>query len=97
MNITIVKEESEWREVVVKLLLQQKGNTRDDYWNYTLGYAAENGDEAVVRLLLEVGLTLRGKGYRERTPLDRAICNDNEEIALLLKLRIQSCRRRPSE
>ena len=63
MNITIAKE-SEWREAVVKLLLQQKGihvNTRDDYWNYTLDYAAENGDEAVVRLLLEVGLTLRGR------------------------------------
>jgi len=61
----IVKEESEWRGAVVKFLLQQKWihvNTRDDYWNYTpLDYAAENGDVTVVRLLLEVGLTLRGR------------------------------------
>ena len=52
-------------EVVVKLLLQRKGihvNTRDDYWNYTpLDYAADNGHEAVVRLLLENGADTGGR------------------------------------
>jgi ankyrin repeat protein len=54
-------------------------------FNWTpLLYAAENGHEAVVKLLLEQGAELETKDLDGRTPLSRAVENGHEAVVKLL-------------
>jgi ankyrin repeat protein len=69
------------REVVNALLGGQRPNLKDSYGRTPLLYTAENGHEAVVKLLLEEGAKLEFKSeYDGRTPLAYAAENGHEAV-----------------
>jgi ankyrin repeat protein len=59
-------------------------DTKDDYGQTPLSWAAENGHEAVVKLLVEKGAELESKDYFGRTPLLWAAENGHEAVVKLL-------------
>ena len=59
-------------------------DSKDSFGQTPLSWAAENGHEAVVRLLLEKGAELESKDNNNQTPLLWAIRNGHEEVVKLL-------------
>ena len=57
---------------------------KDSYRRTPLSWAAENGHEAVVKLLLEKGADLESRDSTGRTPLSRAAENGHEAVVKLL-------------
>jgi ankyrin repeat protein len=61
-----------------------KLETRSDNGRTALSYAAENGHESVVKLLLEKGAELETRFDNGRTALSYAAWNGHEAVANLL-------------
>ena len=69
----------------VRLLLSSKRTeARDSYGRTSLSWAALEGHEAVVKLLLEKGADLESKDEGGWTPLSWAAWEDNEAVVKLL-------------
>ncbi|GCB21065.1 ankyrin repeat domain-containing protein 50 [Aspergillus awamori] len=77
-----------WKKPVMKLLLGTKKmemNSRDSEQGLTpLSWAARNGHEAVVKLLLETKTDINIKDSRGRTPLSWAARDGHEAVVKLL-------------
>jgi hypothetical protein len=75
-------------ELIVSSLLASEGvdvDSKDDKYGQTpLSWAAENGHEAVVKLLLEKGADMESKSNNGRTPLSWAAKNGREAVVRLL-------------
>jgi ankyrin repeat protein len=75
-------------EPVVKLLLEKNADieSKDDYGQTPLSWAARRGYEPVVKLLLEKNADIESKDNNGQTPLSWAAQNGYEPVVKLIRL-----------